>query len=106
MAQFGAPSIQRMDGLRTRSTELKRRIFACAVFGGTVFVGLWFHLARAERRLNARQAMTRVVVARRYVPQGKTVPADFVEEREIPVAYLQPTALRSVNDLKNKEGEF
>ncbi len=85
---------------------MKWKFFASLALGILAAALLWLHTARAQKEIDSRYVMTRVLQARRYVPQGKIVAEDAVEEKEIPLAYLQPTALRSLGELKDKAGKF
>jgi Flp pilus assembly protein CpaB len=62
------------------------------------------HLARLRRHLETRFEMTRVLTARRYVVPGKPLTPELVQETVVPVAYVQPTALRSIGELKDPSG--
>lgn len=68
-----------------------------SVGGGLLIaIGALLYLRSAERKIHAQQKMTGVLVAKRYVPAGKRITADDVEERAIPEAYVQPMSLATL----------
>jgi pilus assembly protein CpaB len=64
--------------------------------GALIAAGALLYLRRAEQKIHAQQKMTTVLVAKRFIPAGKPIKVDEVEERPIPEAYLQPLALSTL----------
>src|SRR5690242_17198675 len=62
-------------------------------------------LKHAEERLNSQYKATTVLVARKYISPGKEVLPDLVEEKQIPVAFVEPTALSRLDELKDAQGK-
>jgi pilus assembly protein CpaB len=72
------------------------RVLIAAGAGVLTALAAFFYLKGAEKKINAQQKMAPVLVARRFIPMGKTIKADDVEERQIPEAYLQPMVISSL----------
>jgi len=84
----------------------KMRLLLSLTGGLLLGVSIWVYLKRAESRLNAQVRMVSVLRARKFVPAGKPLALELIEESRVPEAYLEPNALCLVSDVRDSKGNF
>ncbi len=83
----------------------RRKILIAVSIWIVTAVLAWIYLKRAEDRLNARYKTNTVLVSKKYIPAGKEITMDMVETKNVPIAFLEPTALSNVEELKILKGK-
>lgn len=71
-----------------------------SVGGIVVAFAVWVYLHEESKKIEAQSTMVTVVYAKRYIPAGREVKESFLEEKKLPLAYVEPGAYRDVNEIK------
>jgi len=72
--------------------------------GLVLALGVWVYLKKQEAKIRSYYTMTTVITAKRYIAQGNAIKKSWVEKKQIPEAFLQPTALQSWSELEGLGG--
>jgi pilus assembly protein CpaB len=78
---------------------------AVSLFAAVATVAaMWGWLTHEETQRRAQQKMTTVLVAKKYIPGGKTLDEALLQETLVPAAYAQPSAIQSKSELLDENG--
>lgn len=84
----------------------QNRLIVAAVAGLVSMFLLWRYLRAQEEKIKSQFVMGKALVAKKYIAQGKLLTEDLLEEAPIPQAYIEPSALTSITELKNETKSF
>lgn len=84
--------------MRIALTE-RNKALVSAAFALLVGAGIWMHLQRERRRVDAGAVRVDVLVTRRYLGANRALTPDMVEKRRIPRQYAEPGALTDPREL-------
>lgn len=92
--------------IRSMIEDPKKRLALSLAMGLITALLVWTYLDRFQKKMTQGQTMVTVLMAQKYIAKDKIVTPDLVKEAPIPKAYLEPTAAVSLDDLKNRSGQF
>lgn len=85
---------------------MKRPAFLISAFSGlAAALAVWFYVSGLEARYERGGMKTPVLVALRYIEQNEPISAGDVEERHVPLEFVQPGSIRTVPDLLSPDGD-
>lgn len=82
---------------------MKNKNFLLAVgISALAFLFLFVYLRSKEKSIVSKGTLNRVIVSKTYIQSGATLTADLLKETEVPEQYIQPGAIRKIEDAVDK----